>query len=97
MKILIRGAGLAGLTAARALAVFSQSQSALDVTVREVRRDRMLPCDVGVGLWPAAQRAIDRLGSPGRRLRGSGFTVPPAAYRSRDGAWLSQSTGRLRP
>ena len=54
----------------------------------------MLPCDVGVGLWPAAQRALDRLGSPGRRLRGSGFTVPPAAYRSRDGAWLSQSTGR---
>jgi 2-polyprenyl-6-methoxyphenol hydroxylase-like FAD-dependent oxidoreductase len=94
MKVLVRGAGLAGLTAARALAAFSPGGGALAVTVREARPGRLLPHDVGVGLWPAAQRALERLGAPGRRLTMRSLEVPPAAYRSSAGAWLAQSAGR---
>ena len=93
MKILVRGAGLAGLSAARALAEFAP-RGALSVTVRESQPDRLRACDVGLGLWPAAQRALDRLGAPGRRLRHRGCSVPPAAYRDRNGVWLSQSSRR---
>ena len=92
MKILIQGAGLAGLTAARTLAA-QASRGALQVDVIEAI-SRYRSCDVGLGLWPAAQRALDRLGEPGRKLRQRGCEVPPAAYRAHDGSWLSQSSGR---
>ena len=94
MRALIRGAGLAGLSCARTLAEFT-APGTVSVTVLEKRKDLLLDSDRGVGLWPAAQMALDRLGSPGQNLRERGCKTPPAAYRSRNGVWLSRSSGNV--
>ena len=85
--VLIVGAGVAGLTAARCLARRQQPFRVLE------RQTPGLAFDRGLGIWGRSQVALRKLGlaylldCPERVAR-----IPAAAYRSHDGQWLSQCT-----
>lgn len=81
--VLIVGAGPAGLTLARSL---SRQRICVRVFDSATHRD-----DRGLGIWNRAQAALRSLGI--WRLFDDpllSLALPPAAYRSRDGAWLSR-------
>ena len=80
--ILIVGAGAAGLTLARSIALRGRAVQVFD---RQIKR-----LDRGLGIWGRSQAALRALGlsslldDADRTLR-----IPAAAYRSRRGDWLS--------
>lgn len=83
--IIIAGAGPAGLTLARQLARRSIAVNVIDgyAAGGAARPER------GLGLWPRSQVVLRQLGLD--HLLDSALRIPAAAYRSRDGAWLSAS------
>ena len=81
-RILIAGAGPAGLTLASAL---HRRGCAVAVYERQRRRP-----DRGLGLWGRSQVVLRELGLA--NLLDDCHRIPAAAYRSRDGAWLSRSS-----
>jgi FAD-dependent urate hydroxylase len=83
--ILIVGAGPAGLTLARSLALRGRACRVFDATTRRPER--------GLGLWGRAQAALRMLGH-GPLLDNVDTTLgsPAAAYRGRNGEWLSASS-----
>ena len=82
-EILVVGGGVAGLTVARSLALRGHTVRVLEKGTRRIDR--------GLGLWGRAHVALRELGlhklldCPRTTLR-----IPAAAYRSRDGKWLSR-------
>ena len=81
-RVLIAGAGPAGLTLASAL---HRRGCAVAVYERQARRP-----DRGLGLWGRSQVVLRELGLG--NLLDDCRRIPAAAYRSRDGAWLSRSS-----
>ena len=81
-RVLIAGAGPAGLTLASAL---HRRGCAVAVYERQHRRP-----DRGLGLWGRSQVVLRDLGLA--NLLDDCHRIPAAAYRSRDGAWLSRSS-----
>ena len=81
-RVLIAGAGPAGLTLASAL---HRRGCAVAVYERQRRRP-----DRGLGLWGRSQVVLRELGLA--NLLDDCHRIPAAAYRSRDGAWLSRSS-----
>ena len=85
MTYLIVGGGVAGLTVARSLHLQGRRFRLFDATLPRSRPDR------GLGLWGRAQVALAELGlAPLLRDSERAHYIPAAAYRSRDGAWLSR-------
>lgn len=81
MTVLIVGAGAAGLTVARTLA---RREIPFRVYSHANRIDR------GLGIWGRAQAVLRELGHG--ELLDRERRIPAAAYRSRDGVWLSRCT-----
>lgn len=83
--VLVVGAGPAGLTLARSLALRGRAVRVFDAQVH--RPDR------GLGIWGRAQAALRALGH-GKILDSASTTlrIPAAAYRNRRGEWLSRSS-----
>jgi len=79
---LVAGAGIAGLSAARALV-----QAGWRVQVLE-QAARLDPVGAGLTLWPNAVRALDALGVP---LREGASRPGTSGLRASSGRWLSRS------
>jgi 2-polyprenyl-6-methoxyphenol hydroxylase-like FAD-dependent oxidoreductase len=79
-RILVVGAGIAGLATAVAL-----QQRGHDVTVIEERTDTS--SGAGISIWPNALAALDDIGL-GDAVRDAGGRVTAGALRWRDGTWL---------
>jgi 2-polyprenyl-6-methoxyphenol hydroxylase-like FAD-dependent oxidoreductase len=87
-RIVVVGAGIAGLATAVALQRCSH-----DVTVIEERTDTS--SGAGISIWPNALAALDHIGL-GDAVRAAGGRVTAGALRWRDGSWLRRpSTERL--
>lgn len=82
MRVIISGAGIAGLTTAAALV-----RDGHDVTVLERRRDTA--AGAGITLWPNALAALDEIGL-GDAVRAESARVAGGAIRWRDGSWIRQ-------
>ena len=92
--IIVRGAGLAGLTFARSLLARTLGRhSKFRVTVVESRDRVERAADRGIGLWPAAVRALEELDVDVNSV--APFSGPPAAYRNIKGEWLSRCSEEL--
>jgi 2-polyprenyl-6-methoxyphenol hydroxylase-like FAD-dependent oxidoreductase len=83
-RIVVIGAGIAGLAVARAL-----QQRGHDITVIERRSDTST--GAAISIWPNALAALDRLGL-GDAVREAGGRVAAGALRWRDGSWLRHPT-----
>ncbi len=79
-RILVIGAGIAGLATANAL-----QQHGHDVTVLEERTDTS--SGAGISIWPNALAALDEIGL-GDAVRAAGGRITAGAMRWRDGTWL---------
>jgi 2-polyprenyl-6-methoxyphenol hydroxylase-like FAD-dependent oxidoreductase len=79
-RILVIGAGIAGLATANAL-----QQRGHDVTVIEERTDTS--SGAGISIWPNALAALDEIGL-GDAVRAAGGRITAGALRWRDGTWL---------
>ena len=84
--ILIVGGGAAGLTVAKCLA-----RRGRPFRILEQSRQRV---DRGLGLWGRAQAVLHDLGLA--KLLNRQALIPAAAYRSRNGVWLSHSSNTER-
>ena len=80
VRIMVVGAGIAGLTTAVAL-----HQAGHHVSVIDKRTD--LASGAGISIWPNALAALDELGL-GDPVRQTGGRVSAGALRWRDGSWL---------
>lgn len=80
MRVIVAGAGIAGLTAAAGL-----RRDAHDVTVLERRLDTA--SGTAITLWPNALAALDTL-SLGDDVRAASARVGAGAVRWRDGSWI---------
>ncbi len=69
-------------------------QAGVEFRVLEKRPQLLWDQDRGLGLWPAAQRVLHHLGVA-EALKPHTKLIPPAAYRSRRGAWLSRCSVQL--
>lgn len=88
MHVAVVGGGIAGVTAMRAL-----TRAGIRVTLIEKTADGLVKgIDRGIGIWPTAWREVERLDAASCLVSSSSLTVPPAAYRSRDGQWLSRAS-----
>ncbi len=79
-RILVVGAGIAGLATAAAL-----QRNGHRVTIVEERTDTS--SGAGISIWPNALAALDELGL-GDAVRAAGGQVSAGAMRWRDGSWL---------
>lgn len=81
--VLIIGGGIGGLTAALAL-----SRRGIECEVHE-RAPELREIGAGLGVWPAALRALDSLGI-GDEVRARGGRILPSGMRDEDGSTLVQ-------
>ena len=88
--MLVAGGGLAGLTLARCLKRLSIPVRVLEATGAEPAADRRP--DRGLGLWPASTAVLRAVLEPGE-FDALAHRTPAAAYRGRDGTWLSGGSG----
>ncbi|HZQ32501.1 MAG TPA: FAD-dependent oxidoreductase [Mycobacterium sp.] len=79
-RIVVVGAGIAGLSTAVAL-----QRRGVDVTLVEERDDAS--SGAGISIWPNALAALDEIGL-GDAVRDAGGPVTAGAIRWRDGTWL---------
>ncbi|GBE65069.1 salicylate hydroxylase [Mycobacterium sp. MFM001] len=79
-RIVVVGAGIAGLASAVAL-----QRCGREVSVIEERTDTS--AGAGISIWPNALAALDHIGV-GDRVRDAGGRVTAGALRWRDGSWL---------
>ena len=79
-RILVIGAGIAGLATANAL-----QQRGHEVTVIEARTDTS--SGAGISIWPNALAALDEIGL-GDAVRAAGGRITAGALRWRNGTWL---------
>ena len=92
LRVLIKGGGVAGLTAARSVLHYVPNAK---VTLFEARPSCQWQADRGVGLWNMAVRRLFELGLPLSTGRQHAHATPPASYRSIDGVWLSKCSSHL--
>ncbi|EGD74971.1 hypothetical protein PTSG_12548 [Salpingoeca rosetta] len=85
MRVGIVGGGIAGVTALRSL-----QRRGVQATLFEARSSVMEGVDRGLGIWPTAWKQLIADNGSGLQEQVSQWpSVPPASYRTRDGAWLS--------
>jgi len=83
MRIAIVGAGVGGLSLARAL----NRLGVQNITVFDRRLSPLPRTDRGLGLWDDSQSCLRALDVP---IDTIGYSIPPAAYRNKRGTWLSR-------
>ena len=87
-RVAIVGAGVAGSFLGRALALRGIPSKIYDAAAGPGDRLRR-----GLGLWPNSRKALVDV-KLGEYLDSQAHFVPPAAYRARDGSWLSGCSAR---